>query len=138
MLIFITFIFYSVSLKLSQNLRSQPKYIVFLSKLLLLFTFCPVCKSDNPSVEASEKGTMLEVHTTCTNPSCTQPNSTWKSQPEMEGTKMPAGNFLLVFSILLSGSSPSKVLQMFKHMGVACFSLRTYFKHQRVCMINII
>ena len=50
----------------------------------------------------------------------------------MPGTKIPAGNFLLCMSILLSGSSASKVLQMFQHMGVACISLKTFFKHQSV------
>ena len=50
----------------------------------------------------------------------------------MPGTKIAAGNFLLCMAILLSGSSASKVLQLFKHMGVACFSLNTFFRHQRV------
>ena len=50
----------------------------------------------------------------------------------MPGTKIRAGNFVLCMSILLSGSSASKVLPMFQHMGVACFSLKTFFKHQHV------
>ncbi|KAK3716293.1 hypothetical protein QZH41_014572 [Actinostola sp. cb2023] len=56
------------SIALESNLRKQPKFIVFLSKLLLLFNVCPVS---------------------------------------------------------------SKVLQIFNNMGLSCFSLRAYFRHQR-------
>jgi len=38
----------------------------------------------------------------------------------MPGTKMPAGNLLLSFAILVGGGSASKVMQIFKHMGLAC------------------
>ena len=55
----------------------------------------------------------------------------------MPGTKIPAGNFLLCMAILLSGSSASKVLQLFQHMRVACFSLKTFFRHQRVSYIKL-
>ncbi|XP_078363789.1 uncharacterized protein LOC144648008 [Oculina patagonica] len=113
------------------NLRKQPKFIVFLSQLLLLFKFCYSCKSDNPLVETRQVGTMAVVTSTCTNTSCGRKDTVWKSQPNMPGTKIPAGNFLLCMAILLSGSSASKVLQLFQHMGVACFSLKTFFKHQR-------
>jgi len=50
---------------------------------------------------------------------------------------MPAGNFLLCFSVLLSGASLSKVLQVFKNMGVSCITLKTYFKHQAVSSMCI-
>ncbi|XP_044164858.1 glutamic acid-rich protein-like [Acropora millepora] len=43
------------------NLRTEPKHIVFLSQLFLLFKFCHVCKADNPMVEASELGTEAVV-----------------------------------------------------------------------------
>ena len=120
---------------MNDNLRKQPKFIVFLSKLLVLFTVCPVCKTDNPLVETSAKGTMVEVKTICKSATCPQKETIWKSQPEMPGTRMPAGNFLLCFSILLSGNSASKVLQMFRHMGLSCIALRTYFRHQRVSFL---
>lgn len=113
------------------NLRTQPKFIVFLSQLLLLFRFCHFCKAENPLVETRQVGTMAVVTSTCTNKKCSKKDVIWKSQPNMPGTKIPAGNFLLCMAILLSGSSGSKVLQLFKHMGVACFSLNTFFRHQR-------
>ena len=52
---------------MTDNFRQQTKFIVFLSKFLLLFTVCPVCKTDNPLVETSSKGTMVEVKTICKN-----------------------------------------------------------------------
>ena len=100
------------------NLRTQPKFLVFLTQLLVLLKFCHSCKADNPLVQTKQVGTMAVITFTCT-------NKKRKSQPDMPGTKIPAGNFL-------SGSSASKVLQMFQHTGVACISLKTFFKHQSV------
>ena len=116
----------------NNSLRTQPKFIVFLSQILLLFKFCHSCKADNPLAETSQVGTMAVITSTCTNKQCNRRDTVWKSQPNMPGTKIPAGNVLLCMSILLSGSSASKVLQMFQHIGVACFSLKTFFKHQHV------
>ncbi|KAJ7369717.1 hypothetical protein OS493_036999 [Desmophyllum pertusum] len=113
------------------NLRTESKHIVFLSKLLLLFQFCHTCKTDKPLVETREVGTMAVVHTTCQNPKCPQKENVWHSQPNMPGTRIPAGNFLLCFAILLAGGSASKVIQIFSHMGLACISLSTFFQHQR-------
>ena len=114
------------------NLRTQPKFLVFLTQLLVLFKFCHSCKADNPLVETKQVGTMAVIISTCTNKKCKRKDTVWKSQPNMPGTKIPAGNFLLCMSILLSGSSASKVLQMFQHKGVPCISLKTFFKHQSV------
>ena len=114
------------------NLRTEAKYLVFLSHLLTLFKVCPSCKADNPLVETSQCGTMVTVQTYCGNPDCKQRKSVWHSQPNVEGTKIASGNFLLSFAILLAGASASKVLRVFSHMGLACFSLRTFYNHQRV------
>ena len=50
----------------------------------------------------------------------------------MEGTRIPACNLLLSFAILLAGGTATKVLRIFDHMGLACISLKTFFKDQRV------
>ncbi|XP_015751817.1 PREDICTED: uncharacterized protein LOC107331715 isoform X2 [Acropora digitifera] len=113
-----------------KNIRSEPKHIVFLSQLLLLFKFCHICKADNPTVETREIGTEAVVKTSCNNPECMK-QSTWYSQPLIPGSHIPAGNFLLCLCILLTGGSATKVLQMFKHMGLGCLSLGTFFKYQR-------
>ena len=82
------------------NLRTEPKHIVFLSQLFLLFKFCHMCKADNPMVEASECGTEAVVKTTC---SVCKKENTWHSQPTMPGSGIPAGNFLLCMAILVAG-----------------------------------
>ena len=64
-----------LSLK-NTNHRTQPKHIVFLSHLLLLFKFCHICKADNRTVEKTEIGTEAVVKTTCNNPQC-QKEYTW-------------------------------------------------------------
>ena len=107
------------------NPRTEPKYIVFLSQLMLLFQFCPSCKSANPLVETSQHGTKVIVYTHCGNPNCKQSDSVWRSQPNMEGTKIAAGKFLLSFVSLVAGASISKVQRVLRHMGVACISLST-------------
>ena len=116
----------------SGNIQTEPKFVVFLSQLQLLFKACPECKTTGPAVETSTVGTMIKVQTKCFNPHCPKPQNTWNSQPQMTETKMPAANFLLCFSILVSGASPSKVLLVFKNMGLACISLTTCNKHQAV------
>ncbi|CAH3180853.1 unnamed protein product [Porites lobata] len=98
---------------------------------MLLFQSCHVCKGKNPpEVEAQQIGTKAVITTVCTNPGCCA-ESTWHSQPNMPGTKLPARNFLLCMSILFAGGSITKIRQIFNHMGLACVSVNTFFKHQR-------
>ncbi|KAK3747395.1 hypothetical protein QZH41_012090, partial [Actinostola sp. cb2023] len=37
------------------NLRTEPKFITCLSKLMLLFQFCHLCKADSPMIESHDK-----------------------------------------------------------------------------------
>ncbi len=112
---------------MKDNIRQEPKYIVFLSQLLLLFRFCQTCNSEDILVETSQRGTMICVQTHCGNPKCLERDSIWQSQPQVAGTKTPAGNILLSFAILLASASASKVLRVFSHMG-----LRQFYRHQKV------
>ena len=73
------------------------------------------------------------MKTSCNNPECMK-QSTWCSQPLIPCSHIPAGNFRLCSCILLTGRSATKVLQMFRHMGLGCLSLCTFFKYQRVCI----
>ena len=104
-------------------MRTEPKFIVFLSQLLLLFKTCPKCNSGKPFVETTVIGTMVKVKTQCFNPHCSSPVNTWRSQSNMMGTKMAAMNFLLFFfSVLVSGASPSKNLfSLYKHGSIMYF-----------------
>ncbi|KAK2549704.1 hypothetical protein P5673_029832, partial [Acropora cervicornis] len=114
-----------------KNYREEPKAIVFLSKLLLLFQTCHWCFANNPTLSISQSGTMLTIQTSCSH--CKR-DFTWTSQPLMLG-KFPAGNLLLSFAILCSGASINKILVVFKHMGVLVYHFPTYFHHQRHLLI---
>ena len=99
-----------------------------------LFDICPTCKTPGVLVEVTKFGTMVQVTTTCNQEQCKQ-HVVWTSQPQikMSHTNVPAGNLLLSFGILTAGGSASKCLRVFKHMGLGCISLSTFFRHQRVC-----
>ena len=60
------------------NLRTQPKFIVFLSKLLLLFKSCHSCKTDNPLVKTEQVGTMVVITSSCTNKKCKKKDIIWR------------------------------------------------------------
>ena len=124
------------SLQTNNNLRMEPKFIVFLTQILALFKFCHFCTAANPTTEASHCGTMLTIRSTCIYPTCMK-EYIWRSQPTIPGTQISAGNFLLNMATLLAGGSISKVLQICKHMGLRTVSLVTFFKHQKVCNLLI-
>lgn len=108
--------------------EDEPKFIVFYSMLVSLFTlFCFNCKASSPSCTVKVNGTMATVRQSC---KICSGSYVWRSQPLVFG-KYPAGNILLSFAILMSGSSLSKVLLLFKHMGLQVYSARTFFYHQR-------
>lgn len=58
--------------------------------------------------------------------SCTGKPFKWRSQLFVLG-KYPAGNILFSFSVLMAGASISKVLLVFKHMGLSAYEARTYY-----------
>ena len=89
--------------------------------------FCFNCKCEGPRVEISKNGTMVKVKQVCAN--CKK-NFTWNSQPLLLG-KYPAGNILLSFATLATGASIAKVILLLKHMGICCYTARTFFLHQK-------
>ena len=108
----------------------EPKFIVFFTKLLCLFSlFCFKCKRDQPNATMKQTGTMVIVNQHCM---ISSDNSySWKSQPMMFNRRYPAGNVLLSFSILMAGTSISKILLVFKHMGLSAYNAQTFFFHQK-------
>lgn len=74
-----------------------------------------------------QSGTMVTVRQHCSR--CSD-GFVWRSQPFVHG-KYPAGNVLLSFAVLMAGASISKVLLVFRHMGLSVYSVRTFFAHQR-------
>ena len=109
-----------------KNPREEPKGIVFLSKLLLLFQQCHLCFSANPALSVTQTGTMMTIQSSCSRCSGT---FIWQSQPYLL-VKFPAGNLLLSFAILCAGASVNKVLLVFRYMGMLIYSQPTYYYHQ--------
>ena len=111
---------------------------MFYCKLLQIFSlFCFICKRKNPTVTMKQNGTMVVVEQQC--PSCGDQSFRWSSQPLILG-KFPAGNILLSFAGLMAGASPNpnKILLVFKHLGLAAYSARTYFNHQKMFLFPVI
>ena len=102
--------------------------------MTLFSLFCFKCRNDKPSVSMKVYGTMVSVYQQCNH--CGQ-TFTWHSQPLVLG-RFPAGNILLSFSTLLAGASISKILLIFRHMGLAVYSGRVFFKHQAKFLIPVI
>ena len=116
---------------ITENIREQIKFIVFLTQLLLLFKTCVFCHESEPLLEVSQVGTMVTITTSCQNIECGKV-FVWRSQQLLSGAKIYSANFLILFATLVARSSASKVLQVMKRMGFACIPLSTYFRHQRV------
>lgn len=114
----------------------QPKFIVFYWKLVSLFTmFC--FKEPGPSATMKRQGTMVTVYQHCLK--CNE-TFQWQSQPKVYD-KIPPGNLLLSFAILMSGASVSEggvVLLIFRHLGLSVYAARTYFSHQSSFIFPII
>lgn len=107
-------------------LRGAQVHCFFFSKLPCLFSlFCSKCKGDKAKVTMKQRGTMVIVNQYCLT---SGDNSySWKSQPMMFNGRYPAGNVLLSFSVLTAGASISKILLVFKHMGLSAYNARTFF-----------
>ena len=112
---------------MSSPSNTEPKFIVFYSNLLALFSMvCFTCKADRPQVIMKKNGTAVSVQQECLH--CRK-SFQWSSQP-LVLTKYPAGNILLSFAVLVSGASISKVLLVFKLLGLSVYNIRTFFRHQ--------
>ncbi|XP_068734517.1 uncharacterized protein [Montipora capricornis] len=117
--------------------HEEPKFIVFFTNLLALFSlFCFKCKKSDPRVTMKKRGTLVIVNQHCSK--CGDYCYEWRSQPNTLGGKHAAGNVLLSFAILLAGASISKVLLVFRHMGLSAYSTRTFFAHQRNFLFPVI
>lgn len=114
-----------------KDYREQPKCIVFLSKLLVLFQFCFVCHEPKPMIETKQCGTMVTVTSKCKKCMATY---IWESQPRILG-KFPAVNLLLSFGILTAGASVRKVMLALSHINVLIYNETTYYYHQKYLLI---
>ncbi len=94
----------------------------------LFSMFCFKCKESQPTVTMSKIGTMVTVIQNCKQ--CGDSSFVWQSQP-LIFNRQPAGNLLLSFAVLMAGSTISRTLLIFHHMGLSAISARTFFRHQR-------
>lgn len=116
--------------------HKEPKFIVFFSMLMNLFSmFCFKCKQGKPTVTMKSTGTMVTVYQNCFK--CGEHAHKWRSQPLVLG-RYPAGNLLLSFGVLMAGASISKVLLVFRHMGLSAYKVRTFFAHQKTFLFPAI
>ena len=116
-----------------KNVREEPKGIVFLSKLLLLYQFCHLCFCEKPKVAVTQTGTTLTIVFECSN--CGE-TYTWRNQPDLLG-RFPAGNLLLSFAVLCAGASVRKVLLVFRHMGLLVYHEPTYYHHRHLLIPSV-
>ena len=147
------------------NCKDEPKFLVFYSRLLALFSlFCFNCKEDNSNVKRKSNGTMVTVCQDCKNcgSNCKEDNSNvkrksngtmvtvcldckscgsngfqWRSQSLVLG-RYPAGNILLSYVIRMAGGSVAKVLLVCRHIGLAVYSVRTFFVYQAKFLFPVI
>ena len=111
------------------NIHTEPKHIVFLTHLLLLFGFCHSCKAGNPQVDAHEVGTQVVVTTTCSNPKCPNQKAPGKANRFCQDQSYQ----LVIFS---SAGSASKVFRILSLMGPDCLSMNTFLRYQRVSILH--
>lgn len=116
----------------TSTVLTEPKFIIFWSSLQLLLSWihCPSCHSSevitSPTTDEAMSGTLLRLQIYCE--SCGK-RTIWRSQPFIKD--YAAGNLLLSSAILFTGSICSKVILLFKHMGIWCINRATFFRHQR-------
>lgn len=109
-----------------KDIRQEPKGLVFLSKLLILFRFCHFCFETSPKLVVTQTGTMISIESTCQK--CIQTYK-WTSQPLL--LSFPAGNLLLSFAILTAGASVRKILLVLRHINVLVYNECSYYYHQK-------
>lgn len=117
-------------LDIQPSVHGEKKYLVFESSLLQLLQWChcPDCGSLEVSSSAPKmliNGSLLSLTIVCK--SCGR-GSTWRSQPNV--SQIPAGNILMSAAILFAGATPTKILRVFRHMGLTSISDRTFHRHQ--------
>jgi len=113
------------------NPQDDTKFVVF-KQLFKLFKRCPDCGADVIKKEQSTQGTQLFVTRICKNGH----KNFWSSQPMIEG--MAAGNLLLSSSILLSGSTYTKVTSLADILKLKFFSERTFYSIQDKYLFPVI
>ncbi|XP_062579060.1 uncharacterized protein LOC134240978 [Saccostrea cucullata] len=99
----------------------ERKCIVYESCLKELLSPCRSCQEHCRVVIKSRLGSFVRLLSSCA--ACGFV-FTWGSQPLT--SRLPSGNLEVAGSILFSGASVSKALQLFNNMNIMCISERTF------------
>ena len=110
------------------NPQDDAKFLVFKQELFQLFNRCPDCGAVVSKKKQSTQGTQLFVTLLRKNGHKTF----WSSQPMIEG--MAAGNLLLSSSVLLIGSTYTKVACLADILKLKFFSEGTFYNIHRADM----
>ena len=108
------------------------KFIVFWSKLVLLFRFCFKCGAHACITSTTILGSSLIVNLLCGNGH--QPR--WESQPFVNGAS--AGNLLLSACILFTGGTFKRTEEIFKLLNLQCLGKTRYNQIQKEILCPII
>ena len=120
------------------SLESEPKFLVFYSMLLSLFSmFCFRCKAAKPKVEMKQTGTMVPCCNTASNVKEILLHGGVSHIIQFWGGILQ-GNILLSFAVLLAGASISKVLLVFRHMGLCTYSIHTFAHQKKFVFLSIL
>ncbi|XP_071834545.1 uncharacterized protein [Apostichopus japonicus] len=96
-----------------------------------LFNLCPECQGGIPREDQPHQRSLIVINHVCQNyPQPCGFSRKWYSQPFIGN--IPAGNILLSASILFSGASPKKVIQVMKGVNVATIAYSSFIVHQRL------
>ncbi|KAG8451728.1 hypothetical protein GDO86_003792 [Hymenochirus boettgeri] len=112
---------------------SQRKYIVFEDNITQLLHHVKCQFNDNSpcnkpivNIEKNVEGTMVTFTLRCLDDHVAMK---WSTQPVLK--KAPVGNLMMAASILFSGSSFTKVKELFDLFGVESFGKSSYYKYQQ-------
>ena len=114
------------------NPQDDIKFIVFKQELFKLFKRCPECCAPVIKKHHSTQGTQLFVTLICIN----DHTFSWQSQPMLE--RMAAGNLLLSSSILLTGSTYTRVALLANILNLKFFSENTFYTIQNKYLFPVI
>ena len=107
----LVFFVFASSFSAGTSTGNEPKLGKFLPSS---DSFALTAKQKTHYLLWKQRGTLVTVTQSCQK--CIS-GYTWRSQPLVLG-KIPAGNVLLSFAVLMAGASISKILLVFRHIAV--------------------
>ena len=116
----------------SSSPATDPKCLVFWSCLLQLFKYCFKCLSGTKITKVRTRGSLLSVTMRCEN----NHQRTSKSQPILND--YGAGNLLLAASILYSGNTYMRIMEMLKMINIHSFSKTAYYNIQKTILYPVL